>query len=283
MGSSKGGSPTLRGRLIRTDSDAYLLVGSTYRHYVSERFAHPARILGSRSGPTPYRSQCPGESAVTGLFRTRERLKSSTQKSSYDVVIIGGGGHGLALAYYLAQRHGIRDVAVIERSYIGSGATGRNTTVLRANYKAPQTIPFFKASFELYRKLGAELDFNLLLSQRGLLWLAHSESSLRIQRERAFINQALGVDTVFVTPDEIAELCPVLDLDAGGKQPVLGAAYHSPGSIIRHDAVVWGYAAAAQQHGVHVHQGLEVTGIMLTTVAASASRQPAALSPRARW
>ena len=198
---------------------------------------------------------------MTGLFRTRERLKSSTQKSSYDVVIIGGGGHGLALAYYLAQRHGIRDVAVIERSYIGSGATGRNTTVLRANYKAPQTIPFFKASFELYRKLGAELDFNLLLSQRGLLWLAHSESSLRIQRERAFINQALGVDTVFVTPDEIAELCPVLDLDAGGKQPVLGAAYHSPGSIIRHDAVVWGYAAAAQQHGVHVHQGLEVTGI----------------------
>jgi sarcosine oxidase subunit beta len=183
---------------------------------------------------------------------------------SYDVVIIGGGGHGLALAYYLAKHHGISDVGVFERSYIGSGGTGRNTTVLRANYKAPETVPFFKASLELYNRLGAELDFNLLLSPRGLLWLAHSEPSLRHQRERAFVNQAMGVDTVFITPDEIARLCPVLDITGGGKYPVLGAAYHAPGAVIRHDAVVWGYASAAQRQGVHIHQGVGVTGIEVT-------------------
>lgn len=200
---------------------------------------------------------------MSGLLKRSVRLSSQTRRDAYDVVIIGGGGHGLALAYYLAKNHGVSDVAVLERSYIGSGGTGRNTTVLRANYKAPETVPFFKASFDLYRSLGAELDFNLLMSQRGLLWMAHSEPSLRIQRERAFINQALGVDTSFVTPAEIAELCPVVDLTGGGHHPVLGAAYHPPGSIIRHDAVVWGYASAAQRHGVHIHQGVEVVGLQI--------------------
>jgi sarcosine oxidase subunit beta len=150
---------------------------------------------------------------------------------------------------------------VLERSYIGSGGTGRNTTVLRANYKTPETVSFFKTSFELYRQLSGELDFHLLLSPRGLLWLAHSEASLRIQRERAYLNAAFGVDTVFVGPEEIAALCPVLDLTGGGNAPILGAAYHAPGSIIRHDAVVWGYASAAQRLGVHIHQGIEVTGV----------------------
>jgi sarcosine oxidase subunit beta len=179
----------------------------------------------------------------------------------YDVAIVGGGGHGLAIAYYLAARHGIRNVGVFERAYIGAGGTGRNTTVLRANYKTPETIPFFKASYDLYRTLAQELSFNLLFSERGLLWLAHSEASVRVQRERALLNQALGVDTVFVLPDQISELCPQLDLSGGGKRPVLGAAYHAPGAIIRHDAVVWGYASAAQRLGVHVHQGVEVTGV----------------------
>jgi sarcosine oxidase subunit beta len=151
---------------------------------------------------------------------------------------------------------------VFERSYIGSGATGRNTTVLRANYKMPQSVSFFKRSFDLYRTLGYELDYNLLFSTRGLFWLAHSESSLRIQRERALLNQAVGVDTIFITPEDVKELCPAIDLNCGGKgHPVVGASYHPPGSVIRHDAVVWGYASACHRLGVDIHQGVEVTGV----------------------
>jgi sarcosine oxidase subunit beta len=183
-------------------------------------------------------------------------------KRSYDVIVIGGGGHGLATAYYLASRHGITNVAVLERSYIGSGATGRNTTVVRANYKMPESVAFFKQSYELYQGLSTELDYNLLMSRRGLFWLAHSENVLRLQRERALLNQAFGVDTIFIGPEEVQKLCPQIDLAVGGKgRPIIGASYHPPGSVIRHDAVVWGYAAAAQRLGVHVHEGVEVVGI----------------------
>jgi sarcosine oxidase subunit beta len=199
---------------------------------------------------------------MTGLLRKREYLRSNEPRASYDVVVIGGGGHGLATAYYLASRHGITNVGVFERSYIGSGATGRNTTVLRANYKMPESVAFFKQSFDLYMELSHELDYNLLVSRRGLFWLAHSENTLRLQRERALLNQAFGIDTVFIDPDEVQRLCPQIDLSAGGKgHPVVGASYHAPGSVIRHDAVVWGYASAAQRLGVHVHEGTEVTGI----------------------
>ncbi len=198
---------------------------------------------------------------MSGLLRRRAYLKVDEIQNRYDVVVIGGGGHGLAIAYYLAKNHGVRSIGVFERAYIGSGGTGRNTTVLRANYKTPEAIPFFRASFDLYRGLSSELDYNLLFSPRGLLWLAHSEPSLRIQRERAFLNRAFDVDTVFLDRDEVKAVCPVLDLSGGGKYPILGAAYHPPAAIIRHDAVVWAYAAAAQRLGVHIHQGVEVTGI----------------------
>ena len=213
---------------------------------------------------------------MTGLLRHRTYLQAREPKRHYDVIIIGGGGHGLATAYYLASRHGITNVGVFERSYIGAGATGRNTTVLRANYKMPESVAFFKQSFDLYRDLSVELDYNLLMSRRGLFWLAHSENSLRVQRERSLLNQAFGVDTVFIGPDEIRELCPQIDLTAGGKgHPIIGASYHPPGSVIRHDAVVWGYAAAAQRLGVDVHEGAEVTGIDVENGRAVAIRTPA--------
>jgi sarcosine oxidase, subunit beta len=199
---------------------------------------------------------------MSGLLRSRSYLRASPPKRSYDVIVIGGGGHGLATAYYLASRHGITDVGVFERSYIGAGGSGRNTTVLRANYKMPESVVFFKQSFDMYRALSHELDYNLLMSRRGLFWLAHSENTLRLQRERALLNQAYDVDTVFIGPDEVKTICPLIDLEAGGQgKPIIGASYHAPGSVIRHDAVVWGYAAAARRLGVDIHEGADVTGI----------------------
>lgn len=211
------------------------------------------------------------------LFRREAYLRFAALEPSYDVVIIGGGGHGLATAYYLASRFGVRNVAVLERAYLGSGGTGRNTTVLRANYKTPDTIRFYQRSFEMYATLAQDLDFNMLRSRRGLFWLAHSEAQLRNQRERALQNQHFGVDTVYLEPAEIKALCPVLDLTGGGKRPVLGAAYHPPGSIIRHDAVAWGYAIAAQRLGVSIHQGVDVRGIAIANgrcVGVETSRGP---------
>src|SRR5207245_6953598 len=133
---------------------------------------------------------------VSGLLRRRVLFREAELRPRYEVVVVGGGGHGLAIAYYLAKRHGIRDVAVFERSYIGAGGSGRNTTVLRANYKTPEAVKFYQAAFDLYRDLTYELNYNLLRSQRGLIWLAHSESSRRVQQERALLNQTFGVDTV---------------------------------------------------------------------------------------
>lgn len=195
------------------------------------------------------------------LFRRHQYLRPNSLDKQYDVVIIGGGGHGLATAYYLASRFGVSNVAVLERGYIGSGGTGRNTTVLRANYKTPDTIRFYQKSFDLYATLSQDLDYNMLRSERGLLWLAHSEPQIRNQRERALQNQHFGVNTVYLSAEEVHQVCPELDMTGGGKRPVLGAAYHPPGSIIRHDAVAWGYAFAAQRHGVSIHQGVDVTGI----------------------
>jgi sarcosine oxidase subunit beta len=197
------------------------------------------------------------------LLRRRVYLRDAPLRPGYDVVIIGGGGHGLATAYYLARTFGVTDVAVLERAYIGSGGTGRNTTVLRANYKTPDTIRFYRLSFEMYGRLAQELGYNLLRSERGLLWLAHSEAQVRNQRERALQNQHFGVDTVYLDAKEVREVCPELDMTAGGKRPILGAAYHPPGGVIRHDAVAWAYAIAAQRLGVAVHQGVEVVGLAM--------------------
>jgi sarcosine oxidase subunit beta len=182
----------------------------------------------------------------------------------YDVVIIGGGVHGLAAAYYLAANHGITSVAVLEQDYIGSGGSGRNTAILRSNYLTPEGVRFYDRSVKLYEKLAAELDFNVMFSQRGHLTLAHNDSSLRTLRWRAEVNKIEGVDSEVIGPAEISKLVPYLDVSAEARYPVLGALYHPPGGIIRHDAVVWGYARAADALGVHIHPGTEVTGIDVT-------------------
>src|SRR6266480_7691229 len=182
-------------------------------------------------------------------------------RDTYDVVIIGGGVHGLAAAYYLAVNHGITDVAVLDKGYIGSGGSGRNTAILRSNYLTPEGVRFYDRSIQLYRRLAADLDFNVMFSQRGHLTLAHSDSSLRTMRWRAEVNKAQGVESEVIGPAEIKRLAPFLDVGAGARYPVLGALWHPPGGIIRHDAVVWGYARGADALGVHIHQNTEVTGI----------------------
>ncbi|MFN8022444.1 MAG: FAD-dependent oxidoreductase [Acidimicrobiales bacterium] len=183
-------------------------------------------------------------------------------RSSYDVVIVGGGGHGLATAYYLATRHGITNVAVIEADYIGSGNSGRNTTIIRANYGIPESIRFYQHSIDLYASLEQETGCWIMHAQKGLLWLAHTESAMRTERARSLLNTACGAETVMVTPTEIKQLCPQIDLSGGGRYPVLGASYHVPASTARHDRVVWAYAQGAMRAGVHVLQQTRVTGLL---------------------
>jgi sarcosine oxidase subunit beta len=182
-------------------------------------------------------------------------------RDSYDVVIIGGGVHGLAAAYYLAENHGIRNVAVLDKGYIGSGGSGRNTAILRSNYLTPEGVRFYERSMELYRSLAADLNFNVMFARRGHLTLAHNDGSLRTMRWRAEVNKLQGVDSEVIGPAEIKRLVPYLDVSPRARYPVLGALYHPPGGIIRHDAVVWGYARGADARGVHIHQDTEVTGI----------------------
>ena len=194
------------------------------------------------------------------FFPKRMWAKRPELKRRYDVVIIGGGSHGLATAYYLAKRHRVRDICILEMSYIGAGAAGRNTTIIRSNYQTPEGAAFYQESVRLYEKLSQDLDFNMMFSQHGHLTLAHSDRAMNTMRERAEVNKLLGINSSVIYPDQIRELCPELDLSSHPPYPIMGALYHPPGGIIRHDAVVWGYARQASKRGVEIHQGTEVTG-----------------------
>ena len=189
-------------------------------------------------------------------------LRWQDPKPAYDVVIVGGGGHGLSAAYHLAARHGITNVAVLEADYIGSGNTGRNTTIIRSNYGIPESVRFYQHSVDLYNQLEAETGCWVMHATKGLMWLVHTETGMRAERARALINTACGTETFMITPEEAKALCPQLDLSGGGRYPVRGGSYHPGGATARHDRVVWAYAQGAMQRGVHVHQHTPVTGLL---------------------
>ena len=197
---------------------------------------------------------------MIGPLRRIRVVRSRELRRSYDVVIVGGGVHGLAIAYELARR-GVTNVAVVEKQYLGAGGSGRNTAIIRSNYRTPEGVAFYDESVRIYERLSVELGFNVLFSQHGHLTFAHTESAVAGLRVRAEVNQLQGVDSVVIDRPEIARLVPALDLSDRPRFPILAALYHPPGGIIRHDAVVWGYARRADQLGVEIHQGIEVTGI----------------------
>lgn len=196
------------------------------------------------------------------FMEKKVKLTWHEPKSTYDVIIIGGGGHGLSTAYHLATRHNITNVAVLERKYIGGGNSGRNTTVIRANYGIPEAVKFYQRSLELYQRLEDETGRWLMHKKKGIFWMAHSEADVRQEVARAEVNTAFGAKTTFVTPKEIKEICPEVDINGGGVWPVLGASWHEEGATARHDRVNWALAEGANMRGVHIHQRTEVLDLL---------------------
>ena len=198
--------------------------------------------------------------------RTASRIipEPASLKSSYDVVVIGAGGHGLAAAYYLAKDHGITDVAVLDKGYLGGGNTGRNTAIIRANYLTAEGVQFYAEALDLWRGLSNEFGFNILYSERGHLTLAHSDAAMRTMRWRAEVNKHLRVDSEVIYPEKIERLAPGIDVSANTRYPILGALHHPPGATARHDAVAWGYAADAARRGVELHMNTEVSDVLQT-------------------
>lgn len=182
-------------------------------------------------------------------------------KPNYDVVIIGGGGHGLAAAYYLSNYHGIKSVAVIEKGYLAGGNTARNTTTIRSNYLTAPSIRFYKEGVTLYEQMSRELGFNIMFSQRGQLTLAHSDATMRSFHLRAEMGKLAGTKIEVVDAQTVRELSPLLNMDIGGQHEVMGGLWHADGGTARHDAVAWGYAKRAAEKGVEIHQRTTVTGI----------------------
>ena len=190
-----------------------------------------------------------------------KRVWSSPEpKRRYDVVIVGAGGHGLATAYYLGKNHGIRDVAVIEKGWLGGGNTGRNTTIIRSNYLQDPSAAIYEKSRRLYEDLSQDLNYNVMFSPRGVMMLAQTEHEVRGYRRTAQANALQGVETEFITPERVKELCPIIEI-RGPRYPVLGALWQPRGGTARHDAVAWGYARKCSQMGMDILQRCEVTGI----------------------
>ena len=187
--------------------------------------------------------------------------RNPTPKTDYDIIIVGGGGHGLATAYYLATVHGITNVAVLEKGYLGGGNTARNTTIIRSNYLWDEAAQLYELSLKLWEGLTQELNFNVMFSQRGVLNLGHNLQDMRDIERRVNANRLNGIDGEVLSPADIKNIAPLLNVSPDARYPVLGASWQPRGGTARHDAVAWGYARAADALGVDLIQQTEVTGL----------------------
>jgi sarcosine oxidase subunit beta len=199
--------------------------------------------------------------ALGGHAGWQAQWRNPEPKPAYDAVIIGGGGHGLGTAYYLAKEHGMRNIAVLERGWIGGGNTGRNTTIIRSNYLFDESAALYDHAVKLWEGLSAELNYNVMYSPRGVMMLAHTVHDVQVFKRHVHANRANGVDNEWLTPEQAKAFCPPLNISPDLRYPVLGAALQRRGGTARHDAVAWGYARAADALGVDIIQNCEVTAI----------------------
>ena len=191
----------------------------------------------------------------------REQWRSAQPQPEYDAIIVGGGGHGLGTAYYLAAEHGLTRIAVIEKGWIGGGNTGRNTTIIRSNYLFDESARLYDHSVKMWEHLSQVLNYNVMFSPRGVMMLAHTVHDVQVAQRHIHANRCNGVDNEWLTPEDAKAFCPPLNIDPGLRYPVLGAALQRRGGTARHDAVAWGYARAADALGVDIIENCEVTGI----------------------
>ena len=190
-----------------------------------------------------------------------EQWRSPEPKAAYDVIIVGAGGHGLATAYYLAKEHGVTNVAVIEKGWLGGGNTGRNTTIIRSNYLYDESAAIYNHALKLWDGLSQDLNYNVMYSPRGVMMLAHNVHDIQVFKRHIHANRLNGVDNEWLTPEQAKAFCPPLNISKDARYPVMGAALQRRGGTARHDAVAWGYARGASARGVDIIQNCEVTAI----------------------
>jgi len=199
--------------------------------------------------------------ALSGQRGWPEQWRSPEPKAAYDALIVGGGGHGLGTAYYLAKEHGLTNIAVLEKGWIGGGNTGRNTTIIRSNYLMEASEAIYELSMKLWHDLSQALNYNVMYSPRGVMMLAHTVQDVQVFKRHVHANRLAGIDNEWLTPAEAKAFCPPLEISPTLRYPVLGAALQRRGGTARHDAVAWGYARGASAMGVDIIQNCEVTGI----------------------
>jgi sarcosine oxidase subunit beta len=199
--------------------------------------------------------------AGSGHARWQRQWRSPEPQASYDVVIVGAGGHGLATAYYLAKEHGIHSIAVLEKGWLGGGNTGRNTTIIRSNYLWEESEALYEHALKLWETLSHELNYNIMYSPRGVLMLAHNLHDVQVFRRHVHANRLAGIDNEWLSAADAKKFCPPLDISPGVRHPVLGASLQRRGGVARHDAVAWAYARAADRLGVDIIENCEVRGI----------------------